>query len=100
MDIAQIKTTFENGWWWVSPRQAAPSGLDALLFPSNSNIDQALVWLLRWILNSPFTATNFAWLLMIALSASSLDLYVARTLQFSRAASVTAGVLFALSPYA
>jgi len=97
--IAQIKTTFESGWWWVSPRQAAPSGLDALLFPSNSNIDQALVWLLRWILNSPLTATNFAWLLMIALSAASCT-YVARTLQFSRAASVTAGVLFALSPYA
>jgi hypothetical protein len=97
--IAQSKTTFENGWWWVSPRQAAPSGLDALLFPSNSNIDQALVWLLRWILNSPFTATNFAWLLMVALSGASCT-YVARTLQFSRAASVTAGVLFALSPYA
>jgi phosphoglycerol transferase len=97
--LAQSKTTFDNGWWWVSPRQAAPSGLDALLFPSNSNIDQALVWLLRWILNSPFTATNFAWLLMVALSAASCT-YVARTLQFSRAASVTAGVLFALSPYA
>ena len=97
--IAQSKTTFENGWWWVSPRQAAPSGLDALLFPSNSNIDQALVWLLRWILDSPFTATNFAWLLMVALSAASCT-YAARTLQFSRAASVTAGVLFALSPYA
>ena len=44
--LAQSKATVENGWWWFNPAIGAPQGFEALLFPSNSNVDQALVWIL------------------------------------------------------
>jgi len=97
--LAQGKSTFDNGWWWVNPRQGAPFRLNALLWPSNTNVDQAVVWLLSRFLNSPTLTINAAWLLMLLLSGFAAT-YGLRSLGFSRVTSLVAGTLFALSPYA
>src|SRR4051794_23880046 len=43
--LMQSKSTVDNGWWWFNPMVGAPFGLDELIFPANSNVDQAIVWL-------------------------------------------------------
>ena len=43
--LMQSKSTLDNGWWWSNPMLSAPYTLDELSFPTNSNVDQALVWM-------------------------------------------------------
>ena len=97
--LTQIKTTVENGWWWFNPAIGAPQGFEALLFPSNSNVDQALVWILSWFSRDAMAVANAAWMLMVGLSAVTA-FWSLRSLGASRVVAASCGVLFALSPYA
>src|SRR5690242_11963285 len=38
------KGTMDYGWWWTNPSLSAPYEFHALAFPSNSNVDQVIVW--------------------------------------------------------
>jgi len=49
----QAKGTIENGWWWVHPRLSAPGVFTQVLYPSNTTVDQAIVWLLHWFSRNP-----------------------------------------------
>jgi hypothetical protein len=42
--LMQSKSTVDNGWWWSNSRLGAPFAFDELAYPSNSNVDQAMVW--------------------------------------------------------
>jgi len=97
--LAQIKATIENGWWWFNPAIGAPQGFEALLFPSNSNVDQALVWILRWFSRDAMAVANATWMLLVGLSAVTA-FWSLRSLAVSRAVAASCGVLFALTPYA
>ena len=97
--LAQAKSTVDNGWWWWNPRLGAPHGLDEVSFPSNSTVDQALVWLVSRFVTDAFAAINVTWMLLVVLSGL-IATWCSRTLGASRAGAFTAGTLFALSPYA
>jgi phosphoglycerol transferase len=97
--LMQSKSTVDNGWWWFNPMVGAPFGLDELAFPSNSNVDQAIVWgVSRFVRNAP-AAVTLAWMLMVVLSGLSAT-WCLRRLGVSTASSIVGGTLFALSPYA
>lgn len=97
--LAQIKGTVEHGWWWVNPSLGAPFVFNALLFPSNSNVDQVFVWLISRFTSELGLTANLAWIVMVAVSGCTAT-YCLRTLGASRLAAVVCGLLFALSPYA
>ena len=97
--LAQIKATVENGWWWFNPAIGAPQGFEALLFPSNSNVDQAYIWILSWFSRDAMTVANATWMLLVGFSAITA-FWSLRTLGVSRATAASCGALFALSPYA
>src|SRR5688572_24780435 len=69
--IMQSKSTVDNGWWWFNPMLGAPFGLDALAFPANNNIDQAVVWAVSRPTRNAVAAINGAWLLMLVLGGLS-----------------------------
>ena len=62
--LAQSKSTIDNGWWWWNPRLGAPHGLDEVSFPSNSTVDQVLVWLVSRVVPDAFAAINVTWALL------------------------------------
>lgn len=95
----QTKGTIENGWWWVHPRLAAPGVFAQVLYPSNTNVDQAIVWLIRCFTSNAGLCLNAAWMLMVVLSAVIANRCLT-LLGISRAIAGAVGILFALSPYA
>ena len=97
--LMQSKSTVDNGWWWFNPMLGAPTGLNALAFPSNSNADQAIVWAISRVVPHAVRSMNLAWLLMVILSGLSAS-WCMRRLGASMLSSIVAGTLFALSPYA
>jgi phosphoglycerol transferase len=97
--LAQSKSTVDNGWWWFNPRLGAPLGLDELAFPSNSNVDQLLVWAISRFGPGAIATVNLAWGLMVTLSGVFAT-WGLRRLGASRISALVAGTLFALSPYA
>jgi hypothetical protein len=40
------KTVLDHGWWWSNPSLSAPGVYPALAYPSNSNVDSAVIWVL------------------------------------------------------
>ncbi len=97
--FAQSKGTIDNGWWWWNPRLGAPYGLDGVSYPSNSTVDQVIVWLVSRVVPDAFAAINVTWVLLVVLSGLSAT-WCIRALGASRAAAFAAGTLFALTPYA
>ncbi len=97
--LAQSKSTIDNGWWWWNPRLGAPHGLDAITYPSNSTVDQVLVWLVSRVVPDVFAAINVTWVLLVVLSGLSAT-WCIRAFGASKASAFAAGTLFALTPYA
>jgi phosphoglycerol transferase len=97
--LAQTKSTVDNGWWWWNPRIGAPHGLDEVSFPSNSTVDQAVVWVVSRFVPDAFAAINLTWALLVVLSGLTAT-WCSRALGVSTAGAFVAGTLFALSPYA
>ena len=97
--LMQSKSTVDNGWWWWNPRLGAPYGLDELAYPSNSTVDQALVWVISRVVPDAFAAVNLTWGLVVVLSGLSAT-WCLQALGVSRASAFAMGTLFALSPYA
>lgn len=97
--LMQSKSTVDNGWWWFNPMLGAPFGLDELAFPANSNVDQAIVWMVSRFVGNAVAATNLAWAFMIVLSGLATT-WCLRLFEVSRPSAIVAGVLFAMSPYA
>ena len=97
--LMQSKSTVDNGWWWWNPRLGAPYGLDELAYPSNSTVDQALVWVISRVVPDAFAAVNLTWVLVVVLSGVSAT-WCLRALRVSPVSAFAMGTLFALSPYA
>ncbi len=97
--LMQSKSTIDNGWWWINPMLGAPSVLNELAFPSNSNVDQAIVWMISRVVSHPLASVNLAWVAMVVLSGWSAT-WCLRKLGVSAISAVVAGTLFAVSPYA
>jgi phosphoglycerol transferase len=97
--LMQSKSTVDNGWWWFNPMIGAPDGLNQLAFPANSNVDQAIVWVVSRIVSDPLTAINLAWMAMVVLSGL-IATWCAHLIGATRFSALTVGVLYALSPYA
>jgi hypothetical protein len=95
----QSKSTVDNGWWWFNPMIGAPFGLDELQFPTNANVDQAIVWIVSRVVHEPATAINLAWLSMVVLSGLTAT-WCLLQLGASTPIAMAAGTLFALTPYA
>ncbi len=97
--LMQVKGTLDNGWWWVHPRLSAPGVFEQIQFPSNTNVDQAIVWIVGLITRHPGLCINLSWMIMIVLSA----LIASRCLVLlgvPRGLAIPIGLLFGLSPYA
>jgi phosphoglycerol transferase len=77
----------------------APFTFDALAFPANSNVDQAIVWVVARFVRNAMAAVNVAWMIMVVLSGVTAT-WCMRKLGASALSSMVAGTLFALSPYA
>jgi len=96
--LMQVKGTLDNGWWWVHPRLSAPGVFEQVLYPSNTTVDQALVWIIGRFTSAPGLAINLAWMAMIgagaAIASGCLSL-----LRVPRLVATAGGVFFALSPY-
>ncbi len=97
--LAQSKSTIDHGWWWFNPSIGAPIGLHAVAFAQNTNVDQAIVWILGLVTRDAMLAVNVAWLSMLGLSAVTAT-WGLRRLGVSRLSAGAAGVLFALTPFA
>jgi phosphoglycerol transferase len=97
--LMQAQGTIQNGWWWVHPRLGAPGVFEQLTYPSNTNVDQALVWLVHGFASGPGLVVNLTWILMVALS-SVVATWCLRLSGLARLTATAAGVLFALLPYA
>jgi hypothetical protein len=97
--LMQSKSTVDNGWWWWNPRLGMPFGLDEVAYPSNSTVDQALVWLVSRVIPNAIAAVNVTWALMVVLSGLSAT-WCMRALGASTISAIAGGTLFALSPYA
>jgi len=97
--LEQVKSTIDNGWWWLNPRIGMPHGLNQLLWPSNTNVDQAIVWLVSWLSYGAGTTINGTWMMMLALAGLTATASL-RFLRLSRSASFVCGTLFALTPTA
>src|SRR5262249_34543438 len=97
--LMQSKSTVDNGWGWSNPRLGAPFALEELAYPSNSNVDQAIVWIVSRFVPSAIAAVNIAWAVMVVLSGLSAT-WCLRRLGVSSLNALAAGTLFALSPYA
>ena len=97
--LMQVKGTIDNGWWWVHPRLSAPGVFEQVQYPSNTNVDQAIVWIVHLVTRDPGLCINVSWMIMVVLSA-----IVARgclvLLGVQRRLAIPVGLLFALSPYA
>jgi phosphoglycerol transferase len=97
--LMQVKGTIENGWWWVHPRLSAPGVFEEIQYPSNTNVDQAIVWIVHLFTGEPGLAINVSWMIMVVLSALIASRCL-RLLGLSRRIAIPVGLLFALSPYA
>lgn len=97
--LAQSKATVEHGWWWNNPSIGLPSVYHALVFAQDTNVDQAIVWLVGRFTGDFALAVNMAWLLMLAIG-SVTACWGLRRLGVSPIAAGVAGVLFALTPFA
>ena len=97
--LMQSKSTLDNGWWWSNPRLGAPFAFDALAYPSNSNVDQSIVWLVGRFLSQPAAVVTLAWAMTVVLSGL-IATWCLRRLGVSAASALVAGTLFAVSPYA
>ena len=97
--LMQSKSTLDNGWWLSTSMRGAPFAFDELAFPANSNVDQAIVWVVGRFMRNPMAAVNFAWMVMVALSGLTAT-WCMRKIGASTVSSMVAGTLFALSPFA
>ena len=97
--LMQSKSTLDNGWWWSNPRLGAPFAFDALAYPSNSNVDQAIVWMVGRFDSQTIAVVTLAWAITVIASGLTAA-WCLRRLGVSAASALVAGTLFALSPYA
>lgn len=96
---ALSKGTFDNGWWWHNPWLSAPTSYDALAFPANANVDQALVRVASLFFRSPALTLTATWIGSLALGGI-IACACFRRLGLSPPASFVFGTLYGLSPYA
>jgi hypothetical protein len=97
--LMQSKSTVDHGWWWSNSSLGAPFVLDEVAYPSNSNVDQAIVWGVSRFVRNATAAVNVAWLIIVILSGV-IATWCMRKLGVSAISAIVAGTLFALSPYA
>jgi len=97
--LMQSKSTMDNRWWWSNSSLGAPFALDELAYPSNSNVDQAIVWVISRFERNAAATVNLAWAALVVLSGVFAT-WCMRKLGASAISSLVAGTLFALSPYA
>jgi hypothetical protein len=97
--LMQAQGTIQNGWWWTHPNLGAPGVFRELSYPSNTNVDQAIVRTVGLLTSQPGLSLNVSWMLMVALS-SVIMTGCLRLLGISRAFAALAGVLYAFLPYA
>jgi phosphoglycerol transferase len=97
--LMQVKGTIDNGWWWVHPRLSAPGVFEQVQYPSNTTVDQAIVWIVHLFTRDVGLCINVSWMIMVILSALVASRCL-RLLGVPRRLAIPAGLLFALSPYA
>jgi hypothetical protein len=97
--LMQAQGTIQNGWWWTHPHLGAPGVFQQLSYPSNTNVDQAIVWTVRLFTRQPGLNLNVSWMLMVALSSLVMTGCL-RLVGISRAIAALVGVLYAFLPYA
>jgi phosphoglycerol transferase len=92
------KGTLDHGWWWVNPSISAPYEFHSLAFPSNSNVDHLIVWLVSRFTNGIGYCVNFSWMLMLMLAGVCMQ-FCAESFGLSRWTSWILGLLYAFAPY-
>ncbi len=97
--LMQTKSTMDHGWWWSNQMLSAPSTFHALAFPSNTNVDQFIVFIISRFTHSIGLCINLTWIFMLILSGLTAT-WCLRKIGIAGNAAIVAGVLFAISPYA
>ena len=93
------KTVLDHGWWWNNPSLSAPGTYPALAYPSNSNVDSLVIWVLSRFISHPGLLINLSWMTMLAL-AGCTSAWCLRVLGASRAVAWCMGLLYAFTPFA
>src|SRR5512144_344964 len=92
--LMQAKGTIDHGWWWSNPNLSAPGTFDQVAYPSNTNVDQAVVWLVHFFTTDAPLCLNVSWMILVALAAPIATVCLTK-LGLSRPVALTAGVLYA-----
>lgn len=96
---ALASVVLKEGWWTHSLQLGGPFGAPFVSFPSNSNVDFALVWLAGLFTKSVPQALVFAWTGMLVLGGIGCG-FCARCLGISKSVAFVLGLLFAVMPFA
>src|SRR5437868_405859 len=59
--LMQVKGTIDHGWWWFNGHVSAPGTFAQVAYPSNTNVDQALVWLVHLFTRDAGLCLNLTW---------------------------------------
>ena len=93
-----IKGTIDHGWWWFNPSLGAPAGLYFGAFPALDNTQFLVIKAISLITGNHALTLNLFYLLTFPLTTVA-SLYVFRKLNFSYAAALLGGLLYAFLPY-
>jgi len=97
--LAEARSVMDHGAWWTLPEIGTPPGARTPLPLQHAHLDLMLVRAASAMSRRPASVVNLAWMLMlIGMGASSS--WCLRRLGVSEAGAWSAGVLFALSPFA
>ncbi len=97
--LAQARLTLDEGSWWTTPALRTPAGRDSLLLPQNARIDLVLLHVASLLSHRIPAVVTMAWALMLMCGAASCA-WCLRRLGVSVTGAWSAGVLFALCPFA
>lgn len=95
---ALASAVFNEGWWFNSHNMGFPYGAPFVTFPSNSNVDFAVIWLVGQFTNDAPTAINLSWIFLLAAGGVGCAACL-RMLGISSLVSFMAGLLYATMPF-
>lgn len=93
------KSILDHGWWWTNPSMSAPGKYEILVYPSNTNTDAVIMWLISRAVTHPGRLINLSWIVMLALSGCTAAAGL-RLVGVSRWSAWCMGLLYAFAPYA
>lgn len=97
--LVPIKGMIQNGWTYFIPQLSAPFGLSAAGFPSMTNFDWSLMWLISIFNKNAGAVLNIFWLVSIVFTGLTATIAF-HLLGISKWFSISLAIIYAFLPYA